>query len=142
MQRDVVGEAPGSSRELAYGRVHYVLRKPKDGASKGLCVCVHGFSTEAAIYLPLMDEIVRSGFSTFRVIGSTTMPILVVWGNRDIVVPFHNLERMRALMPSAKTCVINDSGHSDIFAHADHAAQVREAIVEFITSAPTSPSVH
>ena len=73
-------------------------------------------------------------------LGSTTMPTLLVWGNQDVVVPFANLERMRALMPSAKACVIEDSGHSDIFGHADHAQRVRDEIVSFVEAQPSSNS--
>ena len=41
-----------------------MLRQPEDQeSSKGLCVCVHGFSTEAAIYLPLMDQLLDAGYS-------------------------------------------------------------------------------
>eukprot|EP00043_Microstomoeca_roanoka_P016905 m.175002 g.175002 ORF g.175002 m.175002 type:complete len:307 (+) comp16544_c0_seq6:212-1132(+) len=296
----LISRCPGAFKDLSYGRVHYILKKP-EGESKGLCVCIHGFSTEGTIFLPMMDMLVEAGYSaialdlygrgfsdaapdeipnnmslflscisellfsvaeetdklsvsnliligysmggaivaefaqrhtsivkklimlapaglplpvpftaklvqspivgtalfhmaarktlarhidrsyfdprapeirearqlshrrmndlfthhhgysrsllstlryfpfgeleeTFHVLGSTTLPVLLVWGNKDVIVPFSNLSRMQELMPHAQVCVIENSGHGDIVAHPDHVAQVFNSIQTFLDS--------
>eukprot|EP00055_Hartaetosiga_balthica_P003014 m.6101 g.6101 ORF g.6101 m.6101 type:complete len:308 (+) comp2545_c0_seq2:78-1001(+) len=61
--------APGSFYELSYGRVHYVLTAPGDDISKAkeLCVCIHGFSTEASIYEGLTEKLLEQGHAVLAI---------------------------------------------------------------------------
>ncbi len=53
----------------------------------------------------------------FRRIGAEcTMPVHVIWGTRDAVVPFSNQPRMCALIPRATSLVIENCGHTEMFA--------------------------
>jgi pimeloyl-ACP methyl ester carboxylesterase len=44
------------------------------------------------------------------------MPVHVVWGTRDAVVPFKNQPRMLEIVPRATALVLEDCGHTEMFA--------------------------
>ncbi len=53
----------------------------------------------------------------FRRLGAEcAMPVHVVWGTRDVVVPFSNQPKLLALVPRASALVLDDCGHTEMFA--------------------------
>eukprot|EP00056_Hartaetosiga_gracilis_P014525 m.240784 g.240784 ORF g.240784 m.240784 type:complete len:310 (+) comp16030_c0_seq1:57-986(+) len=58
--------AAGTFQELSYGRVHYLLSAPNGDMSNAseLCVCIHGFSTDATIYSELVPKLNAEGYAT------------------------------------------------------------------------------
>jgi pimeloyl-ACP methyl ester carboxylesterase len=66
-----------------------------------------------------------------------TMPMAVVWGRDDHVIPVRHSSNASALAPDATVTVLPDSGH---FPHRDHPEQFVRLLDEFVGS--TEPSVY
>jgi len=49
--------------------------------------------------------------SDFGNLKKLTMPVFIIWGNKDSVTPLWQGERLQKLIPHAKLTVINDAGH-------------------------------
>jgi pimeloyl-ACP methyl ester carboxylesterase len=66
-----------------------------------------------------------------------TMPMAVVWGREDQVIPVRHSSNVAALAPEASVTVLPDSGH---FPHRDHPEEFVRLLEEFV--AKTAPSVY
>ncbi len=66
-----------------------------------------------------------------------TMPMAVVWGRDDRVIPVAHASNAAALAPAASVTVLEDSGH---FPHRDHPEEFARLLDEFVSS--TAPSVY
>lgn len=67
-----------------------------------------------------------------------SMPICVVWGEGDQVIPARHADNVRALAPGARVEVLADAGH---FPHKDHPERFTAIVREFVTdSAPATYS--
>lgn len=65
------------------------------------------------------------------------MPICVIWGRQDMVIPAGHAEIARAIMPGADIEVMEDSGH---FPHKDHPERFVKLLVDFVRT--TDPADH
>jgi len=64
------------------------------------------------------------------------MPMCVVWGDRDPVIPSTHAQVAAEHLPAARVEVLADAGH---FPHRDHPEQFAEIVREFVTAtAPAS----
>ena len=61
------------------------------------------------------------------------MPIAVLWGDRDQVIPVSHAERVASLAPTARVEVIPNAGH---FPHKDHPQRFAKLVHEFVRSTP------
>lgn len=59
------------------------------------------------------------------------MPILVIWGQHDRVIPSHQADRVRRIAPGAVVEVLPNSGH---FPHKDHPERFVKTLHDFIRS--------
>lgn len=66
-----------------------------------------------------------------------TMPMAVVWGREDQVLPVRHSSNVAALAPEAAVTVLPDSGH---FPHRDHPEEFAGLLDRFV--ATTAPSVY
>ena len=66
-----------------------------------------------------------------------TMPMAVVWGRDDQVIPVRHSSNVAALAPAASVTVLPDSGH---FPHRDHPEEFVRLLDRFV--ATTAPSVY
>lgn len=66
-----------------------------------------------------------------------TMPMAVVWGREDQVLPVRHSSNVAALAPEAAVTVLPDSGH---FPHRDHPEEFARLLDRFV--ATTAPSVY
>jgi pimeloyl-ACP methyl ester carboxylesterase len=57
------------------------------------------------------------------------MPVAVVWGSDDLVLPTHHTEQVTALVPHARVEVLPNSGH---FPHKDHPERFVHIVNEFM----------
>lgn len=64
-----------------------------------------------------------------RLNSRTDIPALVIWGERDAVIPVTHAHAAREVRPDARLEVLADVGH---FPHAERPAEVAELIVDFI----------
>ena len=59
------------------------------------------------------------------------MPMAVIWGRDDRVIPVRHASNAAALAPNARVEVIPDAGH---FPHKDHPQRFAKIVHEFIRS--------
>ncbi|MBB3036771.1 alpha/beta fold hydrolase [Hoyosella altamirensis] len=59
------------------------------------------------------------------------LPAMVIWGRQDRMIPVHQAERHREVMPHAEAVVLDSAGH---FPHLDEPEAFHEAIVPFLAA--------
>jgi pimeloyl-ACP methyl ester carboxylesterase len=74
---------------------------------------------------------------TDRAYLTETMPLCVVWGRDDRVIPVRHADVARVLAPGSRVEVFPNSGH---FPHKDHPDRFTKVVTDFVRS--TQPSVH
>ena len=72
-----------------------------------------------------------------RLYLADAVPMLVVWGSRDPIVPALHAESVRALVPSARVEVFDGAGH---WPHLDEPDRFCRILLDFI--ATTEPAAH
>jgi pimeloyl-ACP methyl ester carboxylesterase len=72
-----------------------------------------------------------------RLYLADAVPMLVVWGSRDPIVPALHAESVRALVPTARIEVFEGAGH---WAHLDEPEEFCRILLDFI--ATTEPAAH
>jgi pimeloyl-ACP methyl ester carboxylesterase len=75
--------------------------------------------------------------ATDRLYLAEAIPMLVIWGSGDPIVPVSHAETVRKLVPSARVEIFPDAGHWPHLADPDRFAEV---LLEFIAS--TRPVAH
>jgi pimeloyl-ACP methyl ester carboxylesterase len=68
---------------------------------------------------------------------TSAMPMCVIWGTEDSVIPVSHAEIARAIAPGADVELIEDAGH---FPHKDHPERFVRLVNDFVRT--TQPSVH
>ncbi|NYJ05797.1 alpha/beta fold hydrolase [Petropleomorpha daqingensis] len=72
-----------------------------------------------------------------RLYLANAIPMLVVWGSRDPIVPTAHAETVRTLVPTARVEVFDGAGH---WPHLDDPDRFCEVLLDFV--ATTSPACH
>ena len=72
-----------------------------------------------------------------RIYLADSIPLLVVWGSRDPIVPAQHAETVRTLVPSARIEVFREAGH---WPHLDDPERFCDVLLDFIGS--TEPAAH
>ena len=57
------------------------------------------------------------------------VPVLLVWGRRDPVIPVVHAERAHAAMPNSRLVVFDDTGHCP---HTEQPARFAAALLELV----------
>ena len=70
---------------------------------------------------------------TDRAYLTASMPMAVVWGEDDQVIPVSHAERAGVLAPTARVEVIPNAGH---FPHKDHPQRFARIVHDFVRSTP------
>jgi pimeloyl-ACP methyl ester carboxylesterase len=73
--------------------------------------------------------VVRDRFDTRAIAPSIRMPVLIIHGRDDDVVPFAMGEELERLFPEARLIAIEGAGHNDLWAR--HAPTLASAIARF-----------
>lgn len=68
-----------------------------------------------------------------RLTTRTDLPALVIWGERDAILPVSHAHDARQVRPDARLVVLPDVGH---FPHAERPAEVAELITDFVAERP------
>ncbi len=68
----------------------------------------------------------------FRRIGELGLPVFLVWGKQDAVVPFANAARLRALIPQTRFLAVEECGHTPNYEKPD---EVLPPLIDFLRSA-------
>jgi pimeloyl-ACP methyl ester carboxylesterase len=72
-----------------------------------------------------------------RLYLADSIPMLVVWGSRDPIVPALHAETVRSLVPSARVEVFDSAGH---WPHLDEPDRFCDVLLDFIET--TEPAAH
>jgi len=72
-----------------------------------------------------------------RIYLADSIPMLVVWGGRDPIVPAQHAETVRSLVPSARVEVFDEAGH---WPHLDEPDRFCDVLLDFV--ATTTPAAH
>src|SRR4051795_4100572 len=72
-----------------------------------------------------------------RLYLANAVPMLVIWGSRDPIVPALHAETVRSLVPSARVEVFDGAGH---WPHLDDPDRFCDVLLDFI--ATTAPAAH
>jgi pimeloyl-ACP methyl ester carboxylesterase len=67
--------------------------------------------------------------SSYRAVGDSRKPVLLVWGKEDRVLPFATAEKVRAAIPQAELLAVEQAGHAS---HYEKSAVVNTAILSFM----------
>jgi pimeloyl-ACP methyl ester carboxylesterase len=67
--------------------------------------------------------------SSYRAVGDSRKPVLLVWGKEDRVLPFATTERVMAAMPQVELLAVEQAGHASQY---EKRAFVNEAILSFL----------
>lgn len=65
------------------------------------------------------------------------MPVHVVWGRDDMVIPVKHAEELATLAPTAEVTIFDDSGH---FPHKDDPERFADLLVDWVDR--TSPATY
>jgi pimeloyl-ACP methyl ester carboxylesterase len=74
---------------------------------------------------------------TDRAYLSQLMPMCVVWGTQDMVIPADHAQIIRSYAPGAQVHVLEESGH---FPHKDHPERFARIVTEFVSA--TEPATY
>jgi pimeloyl-ACP methyl ester carboxylesterase len=67
--------------------------------------------------------------SSFRAVGDSHKPVLLVWGKEDRVLPFATTEKAMAAIPQAELLAVKQAGHAS---HYEKRAVVNAEILDFL----------
>ncbi|KAI9315889.1 Alpha/Beta hydrolase protein [Dichotomocladium elegans] len=65
----------------------------------------------------------------YRLVAKHDIPVLVIWGDKDKTVPFHDSQRLQEIMPKARLIRYEGSGHDVIITRYQ---SVDQDIIEFL----------
>jgi pimeloyl-ACP methyl ester carboxylesterase len=65
-----------------------------------------------------------------------SVPVLIIWGSEDMLVPRSDASQFERLIPSSRKVVLDDTGHS---AMMERPQTVNDLIVEFLAEVPDAP---
>ena len=67
--------------------------------------------------------------SSYRAVGDSRKPVLLVWGKEDRVLPFATTEKVRAAIPQVELLALEQAGHAS---HYEKRDVVNAAILSFL----------
>lgn len=84
-----------------------------------------------AIISTLRSGILEDNQETFRRIGQSDLPVLLVWGTEDYTVPFSHSQSLQEWIPQVQFHPIENSGH---LPHYERPALVNPILIQFLQS--------
>ena len=67
----------------------------------------------------------------YEAVAKAGVPVLLIWGKQDPVVPFIYSDSLRIRMPAAEFLPVDSSGH---LPHMEQSATVREKMLAFLAA--------
>jgi pimeloyl-ACP methyl ester carboxylesterase len=105
--------------------------------SRGFATLVDG-KTRSAFLDTLRSVVSPSGQrvdATKKLYLAAGMPVLIVWGSRDPIIPASHGRRAHSLIPNSTYVEFEESGHMP---HADEPHRFADAVLEFAAANPPS----
>jgi len=82
-----------------------------------------------ALLSTMRSDVLTNASDAFAAIGKTNLPVLLIWGEKDDVVPFHLSEQLRQLIPQAEFHAIPDARH---LPHREKPELVTPILLDFL----------
>ena len=79
----------------------------------------------------------QSVSATDRLYLAARVPTLIVWGDRDGIIPVEHAYTAHAAIPGSRLEIIPGAGH---FPHAEEPVRFAEIIRDFVTTSPAAPN--
>ena len=73
---------------------------------------------------------------SYRAVGASGIPVLLVWGRVDPVIPFETNEQVRAAMPQAELVAVERAAHTPNYERPE---VVNSAILGFLAQVAARP---
>ena len=125
---DRVGQATGLQRVRDLAEAGDALLALKDGEAR---------SAFLRTLRGVVDARGQSVSALDRLYLAHAVPMLVIWGSRDPIVPALHAETVRRLVPTARVEVFRGAGH---WAHLDDPDRFCDVLLDFL--AATEPAAH
>ncbi len=75
--------------------------------------------------------------ASYRTVGASGIPVLLIWGRADTVIPFSTSENVKAAIPQAQLLAVENAAHTPNY---ERPAVVNPAIVEFLGRVAAKPA--
>jgi pimeloyl-ACP methyl ester carboxylesterase len=82
-----------------------------------------------AVLPTLRSSILSNHEEVYRRVGQQNLPILVIWGREDQVIPFVISQQVLALLPGVECIVVEQAGHVP---HYERPEVVNPRLIEFL----------
>lgn len=82
-----------------------------------------------ALISTMRSRILTGVQDAYRGVGQQSLPVLLIWGRLDTVIPFERSATARQLIPQAEFHAIDDAGHVP---HYERPDQVNPLLLEFL----------
>jgi pimeloyl-ACP methyl ester carboxylesterase len=83
-----------------------------------------------ALLSTLRSGFMEKGKDTYKRIGESELPVLLVWGEEDKTVPFRHSKKFLKMIPQIEFHPIKESGH---IPHYEKAEEVNPILIEFLS---------
>lgn len=132
----------GSWVRRGAGTVGGLLRKARVTLPKGLQECLVGFgsladrgSREAFVHTArgVLDPAGQRVDARDRLYLAADLPLFVVWGRKDAIIPVAHGESLAAAVPGTRLEVFEQSGH---FPHLTEPARLAEVLAQWVRTTP------
>lgn len=70
------------------------------------------FKRKEKVFKRAGDSLLSMNEAMDRKVGNVTMPVLILWGRDDKMIPLDNAQRMKAELPNATLSIIDNCGHA------------------------------
>jgi pimeloyl-ACP methyl ester carboxylesterase len=97
-----------------------LIRRP--GAKQALLRALRAFGSPFGVRAAWRRQLAQR-------LATLSVPMLVVWGERDRILPVRHLKRVRRLYPHARTHLFRDTGHAP---QLERAAAFNQLVLEFL----------
>lgn len=88
-----------------------------------------------AILSTLRNVMTQDSLGDFAVVGALHREVMLVWGRRDLVVPFAHSEAVRGAIPQAQFVAVDEAGH---LPHVEQPELVAKTLIEFLAAPPNT----
>ena len=125
-------EAMVKRRELRRVLLAYIVRHPSLISSDVAYQFTAGAGSPG--FLPALNALTDYDFRDR--LGDVKVPVLLVWGREDNLVPVEDADEFERLIPDARKVILEDTGHVPML---ERPATFNELVVEFLAEPTDTP---
>ena len=72
--------------------------------------------------------------NTYKEINTNGSPLLVIWGDKDVVCPFIGMDIIKSTLKNLKTVVLHDCGHLDLWVINKYKNKMYNSTIQFFNN--------